>query len=826
MHSLRRVLFSAVFLLTTVFLSAQTKSQDRDSLVSLLSAKSVSLSEKGGESFRHVQGPARFFHNDTYLLCDSAVWNVNYGVIEAMGNVRILQDETELSSDRLTYLIEQSLAQFRGSLVELTDKEGNRLRTKFLDYNTKDSVAFFQNGASMKDKDGSVMESLNGTYDSKAKLFTFLERVNMYTAGSKVKTDLLEYNTASGKAFFHTNTHAWKDESMLSSDAGSYNRIDSVFVFNKNVHMMDTTREGWCDTLIYSRSAAHVELFGNAQINDEAQDAKAFGDYISYSDSLKLTLLTRNPSLVGITEKSSGDADTLWFRADTIFLKSRLFSEISTDEVDISSKRLADIRYDAVSAYKKKAAEDAKSAEETRRQELLKEGKIQKGKVQSQQPSEEVADAPAVQAGVIEKSAPEPDEQKSSELDEIADTTKIYSVRAYRNAKLFRRDMQMVCDSLEYVSLDSLARLYKRPFVWNEANRQYCADSIIVLTKDKKLNKASLQGDAFVVVEEAPECYDQIRGTELIAYFNDDSQLRRFDALGDASAVFYLKEDSVYATVNKAEAKMLYATFADGEVDRVTYFQTAKNDVYPLAQLRKKDRELKGFLWNPDQRPSSPQDIFTRNIRSTQRQDYQAEKLPTYPLTEIYFPGYMKQAFDDYAQAKQREQQRKSERSKSSGRKDRNDIVVDSTKVLSLPDSTSTSPVDSTLSQTASQADSLSAAGTVADSLLASTNPKKARRDSLNAERERLRALKIAKRDARWAQLDSLDAEKLARKKEQQLQKERKRKLRFLERTAARQAKENERLERYKEALLKRKEAEESRKKLREERMTPTTENQ
>ena len=65
-------------------------------------------------------------------------------VIDAWGNVSILQDETVLTSDKLTYLVDDNLAQFRGSVVELTDKDHNTLRTRHLDYDTADPWLFFR----------------------------------------------------------------------------------------------------------------------------------------------------------------------------------------------------------------------------------------------------------------------------------------------------------------------------------------------------------------------------------------------------------------------------------------------------------------------------------------------------------------------------------------------------------------------------------------------------------------------------------------------------------------------------------------------------------
>ena len=101
---------------------------DGDSLVRLLSASSAETIERGTE-IRKVIGPAVFLHNDTYLKCDTAFWYVDREYIDAIGRVSIEQENTILTSDKMHYIIKRDLAQFRGDLVELKDKDGNLLRT-------------------------------------------------------------------------------------------------------------------------------------------------------------------------------------------------------------------------------------------------------------------------------------------------------------------------------------------------------------------------------------------------------------------------------------------------------------------------------------------------------------------------------------------------------------------------------------------------------------------------------------------------------------------------------------------------------------------------
>ena len=137
-------------------------SASADSLVRLVEAQSAHLIEVGGTAYRKIVGPATFLHNNTYLKCDTALWNVNTNIIDAIGNVEILQENTTLTSDRIEYVADENLAKFRGSLVQLYDRDGNILNTNFLNYNTKDSIATFFNGAAMRNNDGNLIESING----------------------------------------------------------------------------------------------------------------------------------------------------------------------------------------------------------------------------------------------------------------------------------------------------------------------------------------------------------------------------------------------------------------------------------------------------------------------------------------------------------------------------------------------------------------------------------------------------------------------------------------------------------------------------------------
>ena len=938
----RKLFISVVTVLSTLTsLSAQEKGSQKDSLVRLLSAQSMELIEKDGVDYRKVTGPARFLHNDTYLICDTALWNMSSNEIYAISNVKILQDQTVLTGDRLTYYIDRDLAEFRGTLVQLEDKDRNVLRTEHLDYNTKDSVAVFFNGGSMKDAEGQIIESRTGTYDSKIRTFTFNDRVNMFTDSVFVKSTTIVYDARTNVATFGFDTDTWQDDNMLSANGGWYDRGREIFLFRNNVHGMSDTQEGWADSLYYYRSSKNIELLGNAQVTDTTRDVSALAGRIFYTDSLSEVKLTRDPAVVGVMKNAEDQPDTVYFGADTIFARTYMMFQVNESEIKNSKSRMEDLAVDAVQAYRQKAAKEAaeaaakamendpnrpkpnkkqtgetgavaaaggaaaaaggaaetsgaagaseSDASESSDVSEADEASEKEGDVSETSESEasgkngdEATDAAEVAEGAPSDSltvktltsakdstamaagaqASEADSvshapaslrpaagalQKpagrlahaSDSLSHIADTlshsadslanatesltvaadslsapkdsTKLNFITAIKNVKMFRKDIQLACDSLVYNDLDSLVRMYEKPFVWNEGNRQYSADSIYAVIKDRAMQKASLMSNAFIIVKEDSLCFDQIRATEMLAYFDTTGALTRFDALGEANAVFYLQEDSVYATVNKSAAKMLSARFLNGELDKVYYFDAAKNDGYPVAQMTRDERVLKGFDWQIDACPRGKQDITTLSLRASERSSYSARPRATFEYTDRYYPGYipgiMKQIREGKVAKANAEARRKAAAKAKAAAADSLTVAGDSLSVAQ--DSLSLSPADSLGTSLPSVADSTKAA---TDSLSMSSDSSSVNAPVLDpsalkkAQRDSIRAAKIAAREAKWARLDSLDAAKAKAAADKKAAKLRAKKLKQLKALKAREEKENARLEKYKAAYLKQKE--------------------
>lgn len=862
------LLLAACLLAALFSASARPKPAQKGDVVRLIKAKSVQIiTNEDDKAFRKAVD-ATFLHNDTYLICDTALWRVADNIINAKGHVKLMQEGTVLTSGTLDYYVDQNLAQFRGSVVQLVDKDKNTLRTRYLDYNTKDSVAVFANGAAMKDKDGQIIESLNGTYDSKAHLFTFTDDVNMFTDSVFIKTSSLNYRTDIERATFNAYIDFWKDDNMLSASSGWYNRARETFFFTGKVHATSKNQETWSDTLYYYRNFNNVELMGNVQLQDSSHHTSAVAKYLFYEDSAaRVTMI--NEAAVAIADEDSNYQDTLYVGADKLIYFTKKKCDIPAGVVKAAETRLSEITTDAVGEYRAKAAAEAerKAAEAAAKKEAGKagrggmlgrggEGKAAGrggegpaegpgapttgpgapmagpgapmagpggGVPEAGESAKDIAESAPAEADTAEVAMPL-DSAAIAQRDSIAradslanipppDTTKIGFAVGIKNVKIYRKDMQVRCDSLRYSDLDSIARFYLDPIVWNEGRRQYYADSLNVLIRNSSVERASLMSNAMIVTQEDTLLYDQIKGAEVIAFFDSTAALKRFDAIGGATAIFYLEENGALSTVNKVESKMLSGTFVEGTIDRIHYFDSPKNDAYPIVQFPQADRYLKGFKWEPGQKPTGKKSITTLTVRDSERAKYAKHPRAKFKETDIYFPGYMKSVYAAI------DESHKSHPKKPEPKLDK--------EIKALDDELAAAADTAAVRDTLAVMDSLTALDSLAlrDSLLVGADslavrdslmtagPQKPQKKTFKQKFNEWRARNAARRkeraearEARWAILDARDAAKAEEKQKQAEAKARAKKQKELAAAEAEAKKDQEILNKYIQYYQKKKE--------------------
>lgn len=714
---MKRILTALLFLFMA-FASVLAQEQ-RDSLVRLISGGRARLVEdKSGKVFRMVEKSKDkdvvFFHNNTYLQCDTSKWDVDAGLIDAIGNIIITQGDTRLTGDKIHYISNKDLAEFRGSLVQLEDGENNILRTHFLDYNTRDSVALFYNGASMKDEDGNIIESQEGSYDSKTGMFHFKGNVEMYSDSLFFITDDLKYDSKTKIAYFHGNTKGWKDDNHMSSDNGWYNINREDMEFQGNVYALNLDYEGWAGRAYYDKINNNLNLFENIQLLDTANKVIMTGNELRYTNNPRRMELSREPVMIAYgLEAEYEKPDSAFISAERFIYDGIRKCDIDTAVVAFAEERLGLTLLDPIQDAKQKAwetkinnmkkadrpvvpkdttaatapadslASEAPSSLEEPEPESVPENVPDKNIAQAQRDS-----IPAAQPDSSGISRPDfPGPQKDSLMadmtavrdslaaavgisdslavdslsagvglrdslmaDSLAvdsliverDTTMIDFLRALKDIKLYKRDIQIRCDSLEYTSLDSITRLYKNPIIWYDNKTQLTSDSVQFIVKDKALRKGYLLSNAFVVSETEDTAYfHQIKSPEMVGHFTE-GVLTRMDALGGVSALFFFAEKDEISLANTRESRMMSANLLDGELQRIYNIEGVKSDALPVYDMTQDQIHLRGFSWQIDRKLNSRFDITDIKPRKSVRSSYIKRRIfPNFTYTERYFQEYL-----------------------------------------------------------------------------------------------------------------------------------------------------------------------------------------
>lgn len=202
-----------------------------------------------------------------------------------------------------------------------------------------------------------------------------------------------------------------------------------------------------------------------------------------------------------------------------------------------------------------------------------------------------------------------------------ADTFKVYTfnnhtdsvyrvLHAYNKVRAYRIDVQAVCDSLVYSSLDSCMTMYRDPIVWNN-NQQLLGEVIKVYMKDSVVDHAHVINQAFSVeMLREKDCYNQVSSKEMFAFF-EQGEIHEARAKDNVLVAYYPEDkgDSTYTGLVSMETSELRMTMAEKKLERI-WTPKAEGVMYPMSQIPPAKRFLEGFAWFDDIRPTSRHDVF------------------------------------------------------------------------------------------------------------------------------------------------------------------------------------------------------------------------
>jgi lipopolysaccharide export system protein LptA len=181
-------------------------------------------------------------------------------------------------------------------------------------------------------------------------------------------------------------------------------------------------------------------------------------------------------------------------------------------------------------------------------------------------------------------------------------------LRAYYKVKIFRSDMQVMCDSLVYVEADSAFDFFGEPVLWSEDN-QLTASHIKVHMVDQKLEKMQMSGVAFVASQADSTRFDQMRGKEMTGYFSEN-KLVRIMVSGNGQTIYYATDEDDIVGANKTACSDLMIYLKDNKISKVVYTEKPDGIYYPLSMFPDSESKLSDFKWLDQWRPRRWEDVF------------------------------------------------------------------------------------------------------------------------------------------------------------------------------------------------------------------------
>ncbi|SDK17342.1 OstA-like protein [Catalinimonas alkaloidigena] len=179
----------------------------------------------------------------------------------------------------------------------------------------------------------------------------------------------------------------------------------------------------------------------------------------------------------------------------------------------------------------------------------------------------------------------------------------IRKLLAYPNIRIYRSDLQGICDSLVYDLADSLLYFYDDPVLWS-GESQLTADSVQVQMANNRIDRLYMRTNAFIISTDSLHNFNQIKGRNMTALFQE-GDMRRVDVDGNGESIYFaLEGDSLMIGMNKVICSNMQIRMAEKKVHEIVFIQQPDAVFIPPHELSEPDRRLKSFAWRVSERPA------------------------------------------------------------------------------------------------------------------------------------------------------------------------------------------------------------------------------
>ena len=402
-------------------------------------------------------------------------------------------------------------------------------------------------------------------YDGNTSLARLRNSVKMVNNNVTLYTDSLNYDRAANLGYYFEGGRVVDEENDLYSIFGRYSADTKMAFFKDSVHLKNEKFDLYSDTLVYNTSTKMAHIVAYTEIYSDSSTIYTTSGW--YDTERDLSSLMERSVVWNETRSLIGDSISY---DKTNGLGEAYGSVVLNDTLKKVILEGNYVFYDDNNKYAY-ATDRAMAVEYSQGDSLF------------------------IHADTI----------SFAEIDSLH-----REVKAFHGVRFFKSDLQGVCDSMIYLSVDSVLCMYYDPYIWNE-NNQITGDSVHVFMNDSTINYAKVMGNAFSIEEWDTIAYNQLRGTLINAFFNE-GEINNIFVDGNAESIYYPidDKDGSYIGVNNTKSSYMSIEIEKQKMKRIVFWPKPTGVMTPVEQAEKSQMFFSNFNWNTDIRPKDKLDIF------------------------------------------------------------------------------------------------------------------------------------------------------------------------------------------------------------------------
>ena len=405
-------------------------------------------------------------------------------------------------------------------------------------------------------------------YDGNTQLAQVRNNVRMENRTTTLTTDSLNYDRITNLGYFFDGGTLSDEENVLTSDWGEYSPATKMSVFNYEVQLVNPQFTLTSDTLRYNTATKIASIVGPSDIHSD--ENHIYSELGFYNTTLGQAELLNRSVLSNNGKKLTGDS--------LYYDRNQGYGEAFNDVVfvDTINKNMLTGNY----CYYNQLTSYAFATDEAVATDFSQ------------------GDSLFIHADTLQM------------FTYHLDTDSVYrEARAYHKVRVYRTDVQAVCDSLVFSSKDSCLTMYRDPILWN-GQQQLLGEQIMVYMNDSTIDWAHIHNQALSVERIDSVNYNQVSGKDMKAYFKD-GEMEQVDVIGSVRLVYYpMEKDSTLIGMNVSESSELNVYLENRKLKKMVMKPQSSGTLYPMDQLPPEKMKLENFGWFDYVRPLNKKDIF------------------------------------------------------------------------------------------------------------------------------------------------------------------------------------------------------------------------